>query len=72
MVSLKYEILRETIILKEENYMAQNSMKSTKNGKKEDGKFHSKHVKHNPQAESARAVFGLKDDNNTPKNRVDK
>lgn len=52
--------------------MAQNSMKSTKNGKKEDGKFHSKHVKHNPQAESARAVFGLKEDNNTPKNRIDK
>lgn len=30
------------------------------NNKKEDGKFHSKHVKHDPQAESARAVFGLK------------
>ncbi len=52
--------------------MGQNNMKSTKNAKKEDGKFHSKHIKHNPQAESARAVFGLKDDNNTPKNRVDK
>lgn len=50
----------------------QNHMKSKKNGKKEDGKFHSKHIKHNPQAESARAVFGLKDDNNTPKNRIDK
>lgn len=24
-------------------------------------------IKHNPQAEGARAVFGLKDDNNTPK-----
>lgn len=35
-------------------------MKSTKNGKKEDGKFHSKHVNHSPQAESARAVFGKK------------
>jgi len=34
-------------------------MKSTNNNKKHDGKFHSKHVKHNPQAESARAVFGL-------------
>ena len=44
-------------------------MKSTKNHKKEDGKFHSKHIKHNPQAESARAVFGLKDDNG--KNRID-
>ena len=43
--------------------MAHNQMKSTKNNKKEDGKFHSIHVKHDPQAESARAVFGLKDDN---------
>ena len=34
-------------------------MKSTKNNKKHDGKFHSKHIKHNPMAESARAVFGL-------------
>jgi hypothetical protein len=33
--------------------------KSTENGKKEDGKFHSKHIKHDPAAESARAVFGL-------------
>lgn len=40
-----------------------NKMKSTKNNKKQDGKFHSKHVNHNPQAQSARAVFGLKDDN---------
>lgn len=36
-----------------------NKMKSTKNKKKEDGKFHSKHIKHDPNAESARAVFGL-------------
>jgi hypothetical protein len=43
--------------------MSDSKMKSTKNHKKEDGKFHSKHVKHDPQAESARAVFGLKDDN---------
>ncbi len=43
--------------------MAHNQMKSTKNHKKEDGKFHSKHIKHDPQAESARAVFGLKDEN---------
>lgn len=35
-----------------------NKMKSTKNKKKEDGTFHSKKVKHDPQAESARAVFG--------------
>lgn len=33
--------------------------KSTKNNKKEDGKFHSKHINHDPNAESARAVFGL-------------
>lgn len=36
-----------------------NKKKSTKNGKKSDGKFHSKHIKHDPQSESARAVFGL-------------
>lgn len=38
-----------------------NKMKSTNNKKKEDGTFRSKHVKHDPIAESARAVFGLKD-----------
>jgi len=43
--------------------MTDNKMKSTKNNKKQDGKFRSKHITHNPQAESARAVFGLKDDN---------
>ena len=42
-------------------YMKDSKMKSTKNHKKEDGTFHAKHVKHDPQAESARAVFGLKD-----------
>lgn len=36
----------------------ENKKKSTANQKKEDGKFHSKHIKHDPQAESARAVFG--------------
>ena len=43
-----------------------NKMKSTNNNKKSDGKFHSKHVNHNPQAESARAVYGLdsKEENN--------
>ena len=40
-----------------------NSKKSTNNHKKEDGTFHSKHINHNPMAESARAVFGLKEDN---------
>jgi hypothetical protein len=51
-----------------ETNMAGNKMKSTKNHKKEDGTFHSKHIKHDPQAESARAVFGLKD-NNTQNSR---
>lgn len=36
-----------------------NSKKSTRNNKKEDGKFRSKHIKHDPNAESARAVFGI-------------
>lgn len=40
-----------------------NKMKSTKNHKKEDGGFHSKKIKHDPQAESARAVFGLRERN---------
>jgi hypothetical protein len=39
----------------------ENKKKSTRNHKKEDGTFHSKHVKHDPQAESARDVFGLRD-----------
>ncbi len=37
----------------------QNKKRGTKNHKKEDGKFHSKNIKHDPSAESARAVFGL-------------
>lgn len=37
----------------------ENKMKSIKNSKKEDGKFHSKHIKHNPQDESARSTFGV-------------
>lgn len=36
-----------------------NSKKSTKNNKKEDRKFHSKHINHDPNAESARAVYGI-------------
>lgn len=41
--------------------MTKNNRKaSTDKGKKSDGKFHSKNVKHDPQAESARDVFGLK------------
>lgn len=44
-----------------------NKKKSTKSHNKVDAKFNSKHIKHDPQAESARAVFGLNDDN--PQNR---
>lgn len=40
--------------------MTNNRNKNTKKSKKQDGKFHSKNIKHDPQAESARAVFGLK------------
>lgn len=40
----------------------ENKMKSTANHKKEDGKFRSKHIKHDPNAESARAVFGFHDE----------
>ncbi len=47
--------------------MSKNQKKSTSNHKKEDGTFHSKHIHHNPQAESARAVFGLKSDNSKEK-----
>ncbi|NLT39738.1 MAG: hypothetical protein GXX89_04660 [Clostridiales bacterium] len=38
-----------------------NKMKSTKNNKKADKKFRSKHIDHSPEAESARAVFGPED-----------
>ncbi len=37
----------------------ENNMKNTKNNKKSDGKFKSKHVNHDPQSESSRAKFGL-------------
>lgn len=40
-----------------------NKKTSTKNKKKQDGKFHSKKIKHDPAAESARAVFGLQGQN---------
>ena len=40
--------------------MPDNKKKSTNNKKKADGKFRSKNIKHDPSAESARAVFGLK------------
>ena len=35
----------------------------SKKHKKEDGKFHSKHINHDPQAESAKAVFDSNDKN---------
>lgn len=37
----------------------EHKMKNTKQNKKQDGKFPSKNVNHDPQAESARAKFGL-------------
>lgn len=40
---------------------SENKIKNTQNNKKADGFFHSKHVKHDPNAESARTAFGLKD-----------
>lgn len=33
--------------------------KKKKNSEMKDGKFHSKKIKHDPQAESARTAFGL-------------
>jgi hypothetical protein len=38
--------------------------KSKGNTKKEDGKFSPKKIKHDPQDESARTVFGKHDDEN--------
>lgn len=35
----------------------ENKLRHTNNNKKEDGKFKSKNIKHDPAAESARAVF---------------
>lgn len=37
--------------------MSNNKMRYTKNNKKQDGHFKKKNIKHDPQAESARAVF---------------
>ncbi len=56
-VNHKFDGMEETMLF----------VKSQKSNKKEDGKFHSKHVKHDPQAESARAVFGLKKGSNSEK-----
>lgn len=37
--------------------------KNQSSNKETKPKFHSKNIKHDPQAESARAVFGLKEEN---------
>lgn len=39
------------------------SDKNQSSNKDHKEKFHSKNIKHNPQDESARAVFGLKEEN---------
>lgn len=42
--------------------MSKGNKKHTRTSdKRDDGTFRSKHVKHDPNAESARAVFGLRD-----------
>jgi len=47
----------------------QTKKKGEKKHNKNDGKFRSKNIKHDPQAESARAVFGIKDDSPHAKKR---
>jgi hypothetical protein len=37
----------------------ENKMRSTKNGKKTNGAFRSKHITHDQQSESAKAVFDV-------------
>lgn len=39
-----------------------NKSKNNKSNKDRDGRFHSKHVKHSPAEESARAAFGLREE----------
>jgi hypothetical protein len=41
-----------------------NKKHNKKNDKLEDGKFASKNIKHDPNAEGARAVFGLNNNDN--------
>ncbi|NLT13059.1 MAG: hypothetical protein GXY05_01805 [Clostridiales bacterium] len=41
-----------------------NKKHTKKSDKQNDGKFGSRNIKHDPNAESARAVFGLKNDEN--------
>jgi hypothetical protein len=53
------KIVLKKIWVKGEIFMPNpNSMKADNNNKKEDGKFKKVNKKHNPQAESTRAVFG--------------
>lgn len=40
----------------------ENKSNRSKNGKEQGSKFQSKNIKHDPQAESARAVFGVNHD----------
>ena len=40
---------------------------NSKNGKEQGKQFHSKNIKHDPKAESARAVFGLNADEKNKK-----
>lgn len=41
--------------------------KKSKNEKKEDGKFSSRHINHDPRTESAKAVFDSNDKNKNKK-----
>jgi hypothetical protein len=45
-----------------------NHIHHKKTDKKEDGRFGSKNIKHDPGAESARAVFGLKENDDKKPN----
>jgi|BioPla2DNA2_1021312.scaffolds.fasta_scaffold01687_10 hypothetical protein len=47
-------LLRGVVIMRS----MKNKMKADNNNKKEDGRFKKVNKKHDPQAESARAVFG--------------
>ncbi len=45
------------------DFVSKGNQKHTrKSDKLSDGKFRSKNIKHDPSAEAARAVFGLRDD----------
>ncbi len=39
--------------------MPNSKMRNSKDNKKQDGNFKKKNIKHDPNAESARAVFGV-------------